>query len=78
MITITLFFKIKWANPASFSFIFSLFKQTIHYLQQINVKMCKCPSSIWCRDLNPRPFKHELSPITTRPVLPPLFALPLS
>ena len=29
----------KWANPASFSFIFGLFKQTsIQFLQQINVK----------------------------------------
>ena len=31
-----LFFK-KWVNPASFSFIF---KQTIRFLQQINVKKC--------------------------------------
>ena len=34
--------------------------------------MSKCPSSIRRRDSNPRPFKHELSPITTRPGLPPL------
>ena len=27
----------KWANLASFSFIFGLFKQTIQFLQQINV-----------------------------------------
>ena len=27
-------------TPASFSFIFSLFKQTIQFLQQINVKKC--------------------------------------
>ena len=56
-------------TPASFLFSFSLFKQTIQFLQQINVK--KCPSSIQCRDLNPRPFEHESSPITTRPGLPP-------
>ena len=42
-------------TPASFSFIFGLFKQII---QQINVKeMCKCPSSIRRRDSNPRPFE---------------------
>ena len=28
----------KWADPASFSLIFRLFKQTIQFLQQINVK----------------------------------------
>ena len=31
----------------------------------------KCPSSIRCWDSNPRPLKHELSPITTRPGLRP-------
>ena len=54
---------------ASFSFIFSLFKQTIQFLQQINVK--KCPSSIWRQDSNPRPSKRESPLITTRPGLPP-------
>ena len=29
-----------------------------------------CPSSIWRWDSNPRPLKHESSPITTRPGLP--------
>ena len=38
-------------TPASFSFLFGLFKQTIQFLQQINVK--KCPSRILCEDLNP-------------------------
>ena len=28
-----------------------------------------CPYSIWCRDLNTQPLKHESSPITTRPRL---------
>ena len=36
---LTVFLK-KWANPASFSFIFGLFKQTIQFLQQINVIKC--------------------------------------
>ena len=35
---LSMFFFKKWANPASFSFIFGLFKQTIQFLQQINVK----------------------------------------
>ena len=57
-------------TPASFPFIFGLFKQTsIQFLQEINMK--KCTSSIWRRDSNPRPYKHESSPITTRPGLPP-------
>ena len=45
------FFK-KWANPATFSFIFGLFKQTIQFLQKINVKK-SCPCSIRRRDSNP-------------------------
>ena len=45
--------------PASFSFIFGLFKQTIQFLQQIYVK--KYPSSIRCRDLNPQPSKTWVS-----------------
>ena len=56
-----------WQTPASFSFIFSLFKQTMKFLQQINVK--KCPSSIQHLDLNPWPLERETSPITTRPGL---------
>ena len=38
-------------------------------LQQLYVK--KCPSSIWCRDSNPRPLERESLSITTRPGLPP-------
>ena len=32
-----------------------------------------CPSSIRCRDSNPRPLECESPPITTRPGLPPKF-----
>ena len=65
-----LFFLKKWANPASFLFIFGLFQTNINtILQQINVK--KCPSSIRHRDSNPRPSERESPPITTRPGLPP-------
>ena len=56
-------------TSASFSFIFALFKQTIQFLQQINVKN-SCPSSIWHRDSNPQHLEHESCPITTRPGLP--------
>ena len=28
--------------------------------------------SIWCQDLNPRPLKHESSPINTLPGLQPI------
>ena len=50
-------FFIKWANHGLFLFIFGLFKQTIQFLQQINVK--KCPNvhpvygaGIWTHDLS--------------------------
>ena len=47
-----------------FLFIIGLFKQTLQFLQQINVK--NCPTCIWRGDLNLRPLKHESSPITTK------------
>ena len=59
------------------SFIFGLFNQTsLQFLKQIFVK--KCPSSIQCRDSNPRPLEHESPPITTRPGLPPKSKAPAS
>ena len=45
---------------ASFSFIFGLIKQTLHYLQQIYEK--KCPSSILCQDSNSRASDYESPP----------------
>ena len=57
--TLFYFFK-NGPTPASFLFIFGLFKQTLQILQQIDVK--KCPSSIWCRDSNPRPWNISLFP----------------
>ena len=65
-----LFFK-NGPTPASFSFIFGLFKQTsLQFLQQIYVK--KCPSSIQYQKSNPWPSERESLPITTRPGLPPV------
>ena len=63
------------STPASFSFIFGLFKQTILFLQQINVKKCQNVHPVGIRrwDSNPRPFEFESSPITTRPGLQPQF-----
>ena len=60
------FLFLKMSIPATFRFFY---KQTIQFLQQINVK--KCPSRIQHWDLNPRPLEHESSPITTRSKLPP-------
>ena len=42
-----------------------LLKQTIHFLNQINVKYIRC------QDSNPWPLKRKSSPITTRPGLQP-------
>ena len=50
--------------------LFSVFSNK-HY-KFFTTNICeKCPSSIWCRDSNPRPLESESPPITTRPGLPP-------
>ena len=46
---------------------FCLFKQTLQFAQQINVK--KFPSSIQCWDSNPQPLELESPPIANRPGL---------
>ena len=53
-------------TPASFSFIIGLFKQTMQFLQLINVKNVHLVygTGIRTHDL---PSEHESSPITTRP-----------
>ena len=59
-------------STASFSFIFGLFQtnnKTIFTTNQCE----KCPSSIRCWDLNPRPSKHESHPPSTGPGLPPKY-----
>ena len=49
-------------TPASFSFTFGLFKQT---LQIFTTNICeKCPSRIRCCDSNPQPLECESPPIT--------------
>ena len=63
------FFKKNAPTPASFSFIFGLFKQTsIQFLQQINVKKSQF-HPIYGAEIR----THDLliTPISTRPGLPP-------
>ena len=55
-------------TPASFLFIFGIFKQTIQFFTTNQCEKMKCPSMH--RDLNPRPLEYESSPITTRTGLP--------
>ena len=59
-------------HPLPLFNFFRLFRHTLQFLQQINVK--KCPSSMWCQDSNSQPMEHESPPITTRPGLPPPWA----
>ena len=67
--TETSFFK--WANPGLFFIYFRSFQtNTIIFTANQRGKM-SCPSSIQSLDSNPQPLKHESSPITTRPGLPP-------
>ena len=55
-------------TPATFSFFRSF--QTNNTIFTTN--QCeKCPFSMRRHDLNPQPFEHESSPITTRPGLLP-------
>ena len=61
------FFK-KMGQPRPLFVYFRLFKQTLQFLKQINVK--KCPSSIQHRDSNSQPFDYKSPPLTTRPGLP--------
>ena len=63
----------KWANPGLFLIDFRIFKQALQFLQLINVK--KCPSSIQCWNLNPKPLGQKSPPITTRPGIPPFSSL---
>ena len=64
----------KWANPGLFFVYFRLFQTNIITIFTAN-KCEKWPSSIRCRDLNPRPPECEPLPITSRPGLPSLSLL---
>ena len=60
-------------QPRPFFRLFSVFSNKLYTFYSKSMwKMSKCPSSVWqCMDSNPQPYKHESSPITTRPGLPP-------
>ena len=61
-------------NPGLFFVYFRSFQTNIITIFTTNI--CeKCPSSIWCRDSNPRPSERESLPITTRPGLPPFYII---
>ena len=52
--------------------LFCLFSVFAYKQYNVTTNICeKCPSSIRCRDSNPRPSERESLPITTRPGLPP-------
>ena len=55
-----------WPTPASLFIYFRSFQTNII----TNFTTNYCPSSIRCRDSNPRPLEHESPPISTRPGLP--------
>ena len=55
---------LKWANPGLFFVYFHLFKQTLQFSQQINVK--KCPSSIQSWDSNSQPYDYESPHLTVK------------
>ena len=61
----------KWSNPGLFPFIFGPFKQTIQFLQQLNVQKCHVypvySERIWTHDLSnishlPLPLDQESRP----------------
>ena len=62
------------AQPRPLFFMYATFQTHITNFTT-NRYVEKCPSSIWCWDLNSRPLKHESPPITTRPGLLPLIHL---
>ena len=52
--------------------LFCLFSVFSNKQYNFTTNICeKCPSSIRCRDSNPRPLERESLPFTTRPGLPP-------
>ena len=62
---------LKGANPGLFFIYFCLFKQTIQFLQQINVKMASQYSAL---GFELTTFWSESLPLTTRPGLLPIFS----
>ena len=69
-LTTVYFFK-KGPIPASFIY-FRSFQANSTIFTTNQCENMSCPSSIRCRDSNPRPLERESPPITTRPGLPPI------
>ena len=64
------FFK-KIGQPWASFRLFLVFSNNQYNFYNKSMWKMSSPSSIWCRDSNPRLLEHESSPITTRPGLPP-------
>ena len=61
-----------WNGPTLAYFcLFSLFSTNSTIFTTNQCQSMSCPSSVQCRNSNPWPLKHELSPVTTRPGLLP-------
>ena len=58
-----------YQHPPLFCLFWSFQTKNKIFITNQCEKMSKCPSSIGLQDSIPWPFKHELSPITTRPGL---------
>ena len=66
---VIIFFFLKMGQPRPLFGLFSVFSNKQY---NFTTNICeKCPSSIRCRDSNPRPLERESLSITTRPGLPP-------
>ena len=61
----------KWTPSRPLFRLLSVFSNKENNFYNKSMWKRSCPSSIRRRDSNPQPFKHELSPITTKPWLPP-------
>ena len=59
-------------TPATFSFIFDLFKQTIQFFTTNQCEKNIMSIQYMVPGFEPMTFGHECPPITTRPGLPPL------
>ena len=67
------FFIQKWDNPGLFFFYFWSFQTNSTIFTTNQCENMACPSSIRHWDSNQWPLKHESSPITTKPGLPPIW-----
>ena len=62
-------------QPRPIFHLFSVFSTNQNNFYSKSMWKMSCPSILQCRDSNPQPLEHELSPITTWPALPPYFSI---